>query len=193
MFTVSVLYHSGGGHTAKMAEAVAQGARSAAGTHVNLIAISGDDIVKGRWSNDAVLAQLDASDAIIFGSPTYMGDVSGQMKCFLDAGGSRWYNRAWVNKVAAGFSVSSGPSGDKLHTLQTFFIFAMQCGMIWVGHNEMPFDPNGKNRLSSYSGVMGQAGQEPPDVAPSAVDKSAGEALGLRVAEAAKRWQLGKA
>jgi NAD(P)H dehydrogenase (quinone) len=175
-----------------MAEAVARGAGSVAGTKVNLLAVTGDDIVKGRWSNDAIMAQLDASDAIIFGSPTYMGDVSGQMKCFLDAGGSRWYSRGWVNKLAAGFSVSSGPSGDKLHSLLTFFIFSMQCGMLWVSHNEMPGDPDGKNRLSSYTGVMGQAGQEPPDVAPNAADKSAGEALGRRVAESVARWTAAK-
>jgi NAD(P)H dehydrogenase (quinone) len=188
MKTVSIVYFSGGGHTAKMAEAVAVGARSVAGVSANLIALRGEDIVQGRYTNDAVFAQLDGSDAIIFGSPTYMGDVAGQVKCFLDAGGSRWYNRAWVDKLAAGFTVSSGPSGDKLHTLQTFMIFAMQCGMVWVSHNEMPLGPESKNRLSSYSGAMGQAGQEPPETAPNAADRSAGEALGARVAQATLRW-----
>jgi NAD(P)H dehydrogenase (quinone) len=46
----------------------------------------------------------------------------------------------------------------------------------------------GINRLSSYSGVMAQAGNESPDVAPNAADKLTGEILGRRVAEAAKRW-----
>ncbi len=188
MKNVSIVYFSGTGHTAQMAEAVAAGARSVANINVTLIAISGDDILKGRYTNQGAFAALDSADAIIFGSPTYMGDVAGQMKCFLDAGGSRWYNRAWVNKLAAGFTVSSGPSGDKLHTLQTFIIFSMQCGMLWVSHNEMPGDPTGPNRLSSYSGAMGQAGQEPPTEAPNAADKSAGTALGKRVAEAALRW-----
>ena len=188
MKTVSIVYFSGSGHTTKMAEAVVAGVKSVANVNAELVAISGDDIVKGRWANDAVLAKLDASDGVIFGSPTYMGDVAGQMKCFLDAGASRWYNRAWVDKLAAGFTVSSGPSGDKLHTLQTFVIFAMQCGMVWVGHGELPFDPAGPNRLSSYTGAMAQAGQEPPETAPSAVDKSAGTALGKRVAQAVLRW-----
>ena len=49
----------------------------------------------------------------------------------------------------------------------------------------------GINRLSSYSGVMGQAMQEPPEVAPNDADKLTGEILGRRVAEAAKRWQRG--
>jgi len=188
MKTVSIVYFSGAGHTAKMAEAVAAGVDSVAGVKASLVVISGDDIVKGRWSNDAILAGLDQSDGIILGSPTYMGDVAGQVKCFLDAAGTRWYNRAWVNKLASGFTVSSGPSGDKLHTLQTLMIFSMQCGMIWVGHSELPFDPAGPNRLSSYSGAMAQAGQESPDVAPSEIDKSAGKALGRRLAESVLRW-----
>jgi NAD(P)H dehydrogenase (quinone) len=48
MPTVSILYFSGTGHTTKLAEAVQQGAASVAGVQTNLIAISGDDIVKGR-------------------------------------------------------------------------------------------------------------------------------------------------
>ena len=68
MTTASVIYHSGSGHTAKMAEAVAKGAVSVADVKVNLLAVSGDDISKGRYGNESLMAQLDASDAIIFGS-----------------------------------------------------------------------------------------------------------------------------
>jgi hypothetical protein len=55
-------------------------------------------------------------------------------------------------------------------------------------HDQFAGDPAGPNRLSSYTGAMAQAGQEPPDTAPSAVDKSAGTALGERVAQAVLRW-----
>ena len=191
MTTVSVIYHSGSGHTAKMAEAVAKGAGSVSDVKVNLLAVSGDDITKGRFVNESLMAQLDASDAIIFGSPTYMGGPSGQFKCFADATGERWFKSAWRDKLAAGFTVSGGPSGDKLSTLHYFFTLAMQHGMVWVGQAESPFNDKGINRLSSYSGVMGQAMQEPPDVAPNAADKLTGEVLGRRVAEAAKRWKRG--
>ena len=189
MTTVSVIYHSGSGHTAKMAEAVAKGAGSVSDVRVNLLAVSGDDITKGRFVNESLMAQLDASDAIIFGSPTYMGGPSGQFKCFADATGERWSKAAWKDKLAAGFTVSGGPSGDKLSTLHYFFTLAMQHGMVWVGQAELPFNDKGINRLSSYSGVMGQAMQEPPEVAPNAADKLTGEMLGRRVAEAAKRWK----
>ena len=114
MPTVSVIYFSGGGHTTKLAEAVHKGAASVAGVTTNLIAISGDDITKGRYSNDDVFAKLDASDAIIFGSPTYMGGPAAQFKTFADATGGKWYSSAWKDKISAGFTVSSGPSGDKL-------------------------------------------------------------------------------
>jgi NAD(P)H dehydrogenase (quinone) len=182
MPTVSVIYFSGSGHTAKLAEAVQKGAASVAGVKTNLIAISGDDIVKGRYHNDAAFAQLDASDAIIFGSPTYMGGPAGQFKTFADATAAKWFTNAWRDKIAAGFSVSNSPSGDKFSTLQYFFTLAMQHGMIWVGLGEMPMQANGINRLGSFSGVMAQAGQEPVEVAPNAVDKLTGELLGRRVA-----------
>jgi len=186
MSTVSVVYFSGSGHTAKMAEAVAKGA-AASGAKVNLLRIRGEDITQGRYENDAALAQLDASDAIIFGSPTYMGGPAAQFKAFADATGERWYMRKWADKLAAGFTVSGGPSGDKLSTLQYFFTFSMQHAMLWVGLNELPAE-EGINRLSSYSGVMGQARQEEPEVAPNGADKLTGESLGRRVAQAAQRW-----
>jgi NAD(P)H dehydrogenase (quinone) len=186
MTTVSVLYFSGSGHTAKMAEAVAKGA-AASGVHTNLLPIRGEDIHQGRYQNDALMAQLDASDAIIFGSPTYMGGPAAQFKAFADATGERWYQRKWADKLAAGFTVSGGPSGDKLSTLQYFFTLAMQHGMVWAGLSDLP-GANGVNRLSSYAGAMGQAAQEQPDVAPNAADRLTGESLGRRVAEAAKRW-----
>jgi NAD(P)H dehydrogenase (quinone) len=189
MSTVSILYHSGGGHTTKLAEAVAKGAASVADVKVNTIAISGKDIVEGRYKNEAVLAQLEASDAIIFGSPTYMGGPSGQFKTFADATGGSWYGQKWKDKIAAGFSVSNSPIGDKSSTLQYFHTLAMQHGMIWVGLGELPMQPNGVNRLGSFTGVTSQAGQESPDVAPNEADKLTGEILGRRVAQTTKRWK----
>ena len=187
MINVSIIHFSGSGHTTKLAEAVTQGAASIPGVQANLIAINGEDIIKGRYQNDAVLAQLDASDAVVFGSPTYMGGPAAQFKAFADATGERWYRSAWRDKLAAGFTVSSGPSGDKLSTLHYFFTLAMQHGMVWVGFPETPMNDKGINRLSSYSGVMAQAGQEPADVAPNAADKLTGELLGRRVATLAAK------
>jgi NAD(P)H dehydrogenase (quinone) len=182
MTTVSIIYFSGTGHTTKLAEAVNKGAASVTGVKTHLIAIKGEDIEHGRYKNEGVMAQLDSSDAIIFGSPTYMGGPAAQFKALADATGERWFRGAWRDKLAAGFTVSGGPSGDKLSTLHYFFTLAMQHGMIWIGIPDLPTNDKGINRLSSYSGVMAQAAQEPPEVAPNEADKLTGEVLGRRVA-----------
>jgi NAD(P)H dehydrogenase (quinone) len=184
MATVSIIYFSGFGHTAKLAEAVQKGTASVPGIKTNLIPINGDDIVKGRYQNDAAFAQLDASDAIIFGTATYMGGPAAQFKAFADASSAKWFTLAWRDKLAAGFTNSGSPSGDKFSTLQYLFTLAMQHSMIWIGLGEMPMQTNGVNRLGSYSGVMSQAKfEEKPDVAPNEADKLTGEALGKRVAQ----------
>lgn len=194
---VTIVFHSMSGHTAKLSEAVERGAVSVDGCEVHRLAITGDDIVGGRWDNARIMAQLNASDAIIFGAPTSMGDVSGPMKCFIDATSALFYPRAWANKLAAGFTCSFYPSGDKLHTLQTFVTLAMQQGMVWIGHNEARFDeiqpkvyqPASVNRLGGWMGVMATAHPwESPEIFPNEADLSAGYALGRRVSEAAIRW-----
>ncbi len=188
---VVVLFFSGAGHTQKMAEAVARGAASIPGVQTSTIAIKGDDITQGRWKNDATLAQLDDADAIIFGTPTYMGGPAAQFKAFADSTSERWFHRNWKNKLATGFTVSAGPSGDKLSTLFYLFTLSMQHGMIWISQGETPFNDKGINRLGSYSGAMGQAFTEPAEVAPNSQDLLTGETLGQRVAEAAVRWKRG--
>jgi NAD(P)H dehydrogenase (quinone) len=181
MAKVSVVYHSGFGHTKVIAEAVARGAGQVEGTEVNLVAV---EDVEGQW------AVLEASDAIIFGSPTYMGTVSGPFKTFMDASAKVWFERKWQDKLAAAFTISGGMSGDKLNTLQTLAVFGAQHGMIWVGQGETVV-PGGLNRLSSYLGVMAQAGNVAPDQEPGPADRDTGEALGRRVAKAATRWLKG--
>lgn len=183
MPTVSVIYFSGSGHTAKLAEAVRDGAASVAGVTTHLIAINGDDIAKGRYHNDDAFARLDASDAIIFGSPTYMGGPAAQFKAFADASAGRWFGSVWRDKLAAGFTVSNSPSGDKFSTLQYFMTLAMQHGMIWVGLGELPLQPNGVNAVGGFGGAMALAGQEPVDVKPDANDRRTGSILGSRVAQ----------
>lgn len=182
MSTISIVYFSGSGHTAKLAESITKGAASVPGTTTHLIAIEGGDIVKGRYQNDTVFARLNASDAIIFGSPTFMGGPAGQFKTFADATSKQFFTSAWRDKIAAGFTVSNSPSGDKYSTLQYFFTLAMQHGMIWVGLGELPHQANGVNRVGSFSGVMALAGQEPTEVMPNKDDKFTGELLGQRVA-----------
>ena len=151
MSKIVVVYHSGYGHTQRMAQAVAQGADA------ELLAIDADgNLPDGGW--DA----LDAADAIIMGSPTYMGSVSWQFKKFADASSKPWFAQKWKDKIAAGFTNSAGMNGDKLATLNTMFTLAMQHGMIWVSQGLMPSNTKGAQRndvnyLVSYSGAIAQS------------------------------------
>ena len=182
MTKVSIVYFSGTGNTAKFAESIGKGAASVAGVEMNLVAINENDISKGRYKNDEVINALDASDAIIFGSPTYMGGLAAQFKAFADATVGAWFQQKWRGKIAAGFTLSGTPSGDKFNTLQHLQTIAMQHGMIWVGLGEMPMQPNGVNRIASWVGAMAQSGQGSPDIAITDEDKLTGEILGKRVA-----------
>jgi NAD(P)H dehydrogenase (quinone) len=149
MTKIAVVYHSGYGHTERVAEFVAQGAGA------ELFPIDADgNLSEADWS------KLDAADAIIFGSPTYMGMVSWQFKKFADATSKKWFTSAWKDKVAGGFTISASPSGDKLSTLQYFITLAMQNGMIWVGQPAL--NDGTVNRLGSYSGLMAQVGPTSP-------------------------------
>lgn len=129
MVKIGVVYFSGTGTTAKLAQAVIEGA----GAEVLDLPIVGDDIVGGRWSNDALAEHLDNCDAIILGTPTYMGSISGQMKSFIDAMAPRWFSQVWKDKIASAFTASSLASGNKSSTFSGLATFAMQMGMIWCG------------------------------------------------------------
>lgn len=189
MKNVSVIYFSASGHTKKLSEAIGKGVNSVANAKANLIIINGDDIVSGKYQNEEVMSVIDYSDAIIFGSPTFMGGPAAQFKAFADASSHRWYEQKWRNKIASGFTVSGALSGDKFSTLQYFQTFAMQHGMIWVGLGELPSQPNGVNRLGSWIGAMAIGGLEVSDETPNDEDLLTGELLGKRVAEMTVRFE----
>lgn len=180
MTKIVVVYHSGYGHTAAQARAVARGAQKIRGTEVVLL---DSDEAQQNWDI------FNTAHAIIFGSPTYMGSVSAQFKAFMDASSSIWFNRGWQDKVAAGFTTSASQSGDKLNTIIQLTIFAAQHGMIWVGNDLLPGNNssegsvNDLNRLGSWLGAMAQANSDQgPDVAPLQSDLLTAEHLGERVA-----------
>ncbi|TYQ27745.1 flavodoxin family protein [Pseudanabaena sp. UWO311] len=190
MSSIAIVYFSGTGHTHLMAEAFAEGANKIADTKVQLFRITGEEIHNGRWRNEKVLESLNQYDAIVFGSPTYMGGVAAQFKAFVDAASGIWFQQLWKDKLAGGFTHSGSPSGDKQGTLLYLAINAAQHSMIWVGAGEM--NQNGVNRLGSYMGVMGQA---VPDLSGTkAVELDAGDRLsaelyGERIAQISKRWK----
>jgi len=180
MKKIVIVYHSGYGHTKKVAEAVAQGSGGV------LLAIDAEgNLPAGGWE------QLAAADAIVFGSPTYMGNVSWQFKKFADASSKPWFTQAWKNKLAAGFTNSASMNGDKLSTLHYLFTLSQQHSMFWVGTGIMPSNSkaatrNDINYVASFSGLMTAT---PSDASPDEVnpgDIATATKFGERVAEAAR-------
>ncbi|NAT78490.1 flavodoxin family protein [Dickeya dadantii] len=184
---ISIVYDSGYGHTARVAEAVAEGAREVDGADVKLIAVADGPM---DWET------LENSDAIIFGSPTYNGLITAKLKQFFeDSTKAAWTTQKWRNKIAAGFTNSGAQHGDKLNSLMSMVLFAAQHGMIWVGLDLMPGNsssagsPDDLNRLGSWLGVMTQANtDESPEVAPPGSDLKTAQYLGRRVAQTARRF-----
>ena len=188
MTSIAIIYHSGYGHTKKQAEAVHAGAASA-GAQAELIAIDPEgNISESNW------ARLAAADAIIFGSPTYMGSVSWQFKKFADASSKPWFSQVWKDKIAAGFTNSATMNGDKLSTLHYMFTFSMQHSMIWVGTGIMPSNTkaahrNDINYVGSFSGAMAQSPSDSsPEEGPASGDLETAKLFGARVAETAKKF-----
>lgn len=179
MNTVAIVYHSGYGHTAEVAKAVARGAADIAGIEAKLGPVADID---RHWQD------LDAADAIIFGAPTYMGSVSAPFKAFMDASSKVWFTQGWKDKIAAGFTHSGSQGGDKFNTVTQLFTFAMQHGMIWSGLGLLPGNNSSKgsvndlNRLGGFSGAMTQSGVDQGADAIPPSDLKTAEHLGRRVA-----------
>jgi NAD(P)H dehydrogenase (quinone) len=179
MTTLIVAYHSGYGHTKRVAEALREGAASVPGMQATLLDVT--------QATDADWTALAAADAIVFGAPTYMGGASGDFKKFADASAKVWFSQGWKDKVAGGFTCSLNMSGDKYSTLMYFVTLAMQHGMVWVGTGMMPPSqpghPEALNRLGSSIGMMAQADNVPPEQSPPKGDLDTARAYGKRLAE----------
>ena len=183
MSHIVVVYHSGYGHTKRMAESVAAGAGA------TLVAIDAEgNLSDSEWET------LNKADAIIFGSPTYMGSVTWQFKKFADASSKAWFTQAWKDKIFAGFTNSATMNGDKHSTLHYFITLAMQHSGIWVGTGLMPSNSkaaqrNDVNYVGSSSGAMAQS---PSDSSPEEMlpgDLETAKLFGQRVAATAARFK----
>jgi multimeric flavodoxin WrbA len=182
MRKIVIVFHSGYGHTAQVAQAVSEGS---GGT---LLAIDAEgNLPEGGWE------QLAAADAIVFGSPTYMGSVSWQFKKFADASSKPWFTQQWKDKLAAGFANSATMNGDKLSTLHSLFTLSQQHGMLWVGmgmkaSNTKAATRDDVNYVGSYAGLMTTT---PSDATPAEMvpgDLATARKFGQRIAEAATRF-----
>lgn len=154
MSQIVVVYHSGYGHTQRIAQ------EAAAGADAELLAIDADgNLPEGGWE------QLAAADAIVFGTPTYMGGPSWQFKKFADASSKAWFTRAWQDKFFAGFSVSASLNGDKGQTLAYLNTLAAQHGGLWISLGMMPANTQAatRNDVNNLGGSVGLLVQAPSD------------------------------
>jgi NAD(P)H dehydrogenase (quinone) len=141
MTKVLVLYHSMYGHVEKMAEAVAAGAREVPGAEVTIKRVPEtmpEEAFKkagGKWDQAAPIAnpaELADYDAIIFGTGTRFGNMTGQMRSFLDQTGGLWVKGALVGKVGSVF-VSTGTGGGNETTASSFHTTLLHHGFVVVG------------------------------------------------------------
>ena len=182
---IAIPYHSGYGHTQKVAESALRGAQDA-GADASLVDVTS--------MSDADWQMLDQAHAIIFGAPTYMGSVSAEYKHFMDGSSKRWMDQRWKDKIAGGFTNSGAFCGDKLNSLIQLNIFAMQHSMIWVGaglkQSSGDKEPDGShvNRLGSYMGVMTYATNESAELTPPSGDLETARLYGERIATVTKSF-----
>jgi multimeric flavodoxin WrbA len=196
MAIVSVIHHSLRDHTSRQAEAIARGVSAVPGVETHLIRLSHEQIgPDGRWQDAGVLRTLNASHGILFGSVTLFGTVSAVFKAFLEGTFGLWYEQAWKDKFAGGFTNSAALNGDKQVTLMMLLTYAAQMGMLWVpmgdhpGANWSGADRDGVNRLGSFLGPMAQSDSDTPlEESPTPGDLLTAERYGERFALIVRHW-----
>lgn len=183
MAKIAVVYHSGYGHTQRIAQTVAEGADA------DLLAIDADgNLSEADW------ATLGEADAIVFGTPTYMGGPSWQFKKFADASSKAWFTRAWQDKFFAGFSVSASLNGDKGQTLAYLNTLAAQHGGLWISLGMLPANQLSatRNDVNNLGGSVGLLVQAPSDAGADKIpqgDVDTARKFGERVASVVSKFK----
>ncbi len=181
MSKIAVVFHSGYGHTRRVAEYVAEGAAA------ELLAIDAEgNLPEGAWE------KLADAEAIIFGTPTYMGGASWQFKKFADASSKPWFGRVWQDKVFGGFTNSASMNGDKGATMIGLQTLASQHGGIWVSLGMLPSNSKAAARtdINNMGGSVGLLVQSPSDASVDEIpqgDLDTAKAYGARVAEVTRK------
>jgi NAD(P)H dehydrogenase (quinone) len=195
MTKVLVLYYSSYGHLATMAEAVAEGARSAGAEAVvkRVPELVSEEVAKASHYKDqsapvATVDELETYDAIIVGSPTRFGRVASQMASFWDQTGGVWFQGKLVGKVGAAFTSTATQHGGQETTLFSILTTLMHHGMVLVG---LPYSFQGQMRVDEVTGgspygattVAGGDGSRQP----SATELDGARFLGKHAAEVAAK------
>jgi NAD(P)H dehydrogenase (quinone) len=159
---VQIVFYSMYGHIHRMAEAVAQGAREVPDTEVTLLQVPElvpEDVLVKSGAKKAREAfaqvpiarvdQLAEADAIIFGTGTRFGNMTAQMRNFLDQTGGLWAKGALIGKVGSAFTSTATQHGGQETTLTSFHTTLLHHGMIIVG---VPYSEPGLSNMDEISG-----------------------------------------
>ena len=196
MTKVLVLYYSAYGHIEQMAYAAAEGAKSA-GAQVDVKRVpelvSAEVAKQSGYKVDqkapvATVDELPNYDAIIFGSGTRFGNVTAQMRSFMDQTGGLWMKGALVGKVGSVITSSATQHGGQESTILTFIPTLLHQGMIVVG---LPYAFQGQTGLDEIKGgspygastITGADGSRQP----SAVELEGARYQGRHVAQIAAK------
>lgn len=193
---VLVLYYSSYGHMEAMANAVAEGARSAGAT-VDVKRVPETvpvDVAKAAYfkleqaAPVAVIDELANYDAIIIGTPTRFGRISSQMAAFLDQAGGLWMRGALHGKVGGAFTSTATQHGGQEMTLFSIITNLLHFGMTIVG---LPYSHQGQMTLDEIAGgspygattIAGGQGQRQP----SAIELEGARHQGELIAKTANK------
>ena len=159
---IHVIFYSMYGHVHKMAEAVAEGARQVSGAEVKLLQIpelvpeevlekSGAKAARAAFAEIpfAVVDDLAAADAVIFGTPTRFGNMCAQMRNFLDQTGGLWMSGALVGKIGSVFTSTATQHGGQETTITSFHTTLLHQGMVIVG---VPYSEARLMKMDEISG-----------------------------------------
>ncbi len=157
-----VLFYSTYGHIYQMAKAVVEGAKQIDGVEVSLKRVPetlSPEILGMMGALEAQKAFADVPiatvdeladyDAIIFGSPTRFGNMTAQMKAFLDATGGLWAKGALIGKIGSVFTSSATQHGGQESTILSFHTVLLHHGMLIAG---LPYSFAGQTDISAITG-----------------------------------------
>ncbi|MBE1425311.1 NAD(P)H dehydrogenase (quinone) [Desulfomicrobium macestii] len=157
-----IIYYSAYGHIRTMAEAAAAAALEIPGVEVTLRRVSetlSDDILAKMGALEAAKAQADVpvvtveelaeADAVLFGTPTRFGNMTAQMRQFLDSTGGLWMKGALVGKPGGVFASSATQHGGQESTILSFHTYLLHQGMVVVG---LPYAFQGQMRIDEITG-----------------------------------------
>jgi NAD(P)H dehydrogenase (quinone) len=196
MTKVLVLYYSSYGHIETMAQAVADGVREAGAEAVikRVPELVPEEVArKSGFKLDqkapiATIAELPEYDAIIFGTGTRFGNMTAQMKNFIDQAGGLWAQGKLVGKVGSVFTSSATQHGGQESTILTFHPVLLHLGMVIVG---LPYAFQGQ---MGHGEVMGNSPYGASTVAggdgsrqPSAIELEGAKYQGRHVAQIAAK------